>query len=366
MIWNRLMPHKKKKHMKMHKFKIALIVFLSLCLGIMAKTEIRKAYFKEFPSNRATQLDISNRYGKVLIENSSNDQVTISVEVSVEAASEKKAEHILNQIDILLMNDNNHIQAITQIEGKGWSGNVKLNIDYTISMPAYVNTHLENKYGQVSIANITGHFRGEVKYGSFNANRLVPDDKNFINELDLAYCNNSSVRYFSRLNLTLGYSKLKLGLGDALNFEAKYSDLKIEEIALIKGELAYTDCAIEEALNVSIKAKYSDMDLGRISACLEVETKYGDIDIAHLGRHFDWLKIEAAYSDVDIRVEEGSTYQLDLNTHYGDIDVPPLHIEQRDDEGSERALLGYVGQPSEASPSIAISCNYGDISIANF
>lgn len=352
--------------MKTHKFNLALILFLSISFGLMARTEVKKEYHERYSTDKNTSFTITNRYGKIEIMNSLDDEMSIDVEVKVEASSEKKAQDILEQIEIILANDHNKIVALTKIDGKGWSGNVNLNIDYTINMPSYINTTLENKYGSVEIANITGHFRGEVKYGSFSANKLSPDDNSFINGLYLAYCSNSNIRHFDKMSLELAYSKLKLDHGDALEFEAKYSDLKIGEVALISGELAYTDCRIEAALNIDIEAKYSDIDFGTVLGSLEVETKYGDLDVGKLGKDFELVKIEAGYSDVDISVEKGALYKLSLDASYGDISFPNMHVERLDDEGTDKSVFGYVGEHSNTENAINISTRYGDIDISSY
>ncbi len=351
--------------MKTQRFNIALVLFLLLSFGVMARTEVKKEYHEKYSTNKNTTFSISNRYGKIDIKNTTADEMTIDVVVSVEASSERKAQDILDRIGILLANDNNKIAAITDIDG-GWSGNVNVNIDYTVLMPHYVHTSLENKYGNVSIEEITGRFKGEVKYGNFRAYKLVADDNSFIMPLYFAYCGSVSVQRFSKMKLELAYSsKTKLGGGDAIEFEAKYSGLNIGQAAIVKGELAYTDFDLGQALNVDLEAKYSDMDMGDINGSLEVEMKYGDLGVDLITKDFDLVIVEGGYSDIDINVEKGARYKLSMNASYGEISFPPMQVEHLDDEGTDESVFGYVGGAG-TDKFIEIKTRYGDAEVNSY
>lgn len=349
--------------MKTYKKALTVLLLLLLSVGVYARTEVKVEYHEKFPTNKNTSFMISNKYGKVTINNTTQDEMTIDVVVTVESSSERKSNDILKSILIKLSQDGNNITAITEIEGNLKWNNVKVDIDYTISMPSYVNTKLELRYGDAQIANITGTFDAEMRYGNFIANVLRPEDETYTNALRMAYCGQVNVKTFGRMNLDLSYSDAKLGLGEALNLDSKYSDIKLGDIALVKAELGYSDFSLSSTLDASVEGRYSDMDFGIVNGSLVLDSKYGDIEIDMVGKNFELIKIDGAYSDIDIVVENDASYKLDLSVAYGDISFPRIHVTDADNEGTSQFIRGYVGHQN-ATREIIVESRYGDIDVA--
>lgn len=353
----------KTRAMKTYKFTLTILLLFILSLGAIARSEVKKEYHEKFPTNEKTHLDISNRYGEVTINNTNQDAMTIDVIVTVESNSEKKSQQILETITIELSKNANVISAITEIEGNFKWNNVQVDIDYTINMPTYVNTKLELRYGDAMIADIIGTFDAEVRYGNFNANRLQPQDEDYINSLRMAYCGQVSVKSFAKMDLDISYSDAKLGSGSALNLECKYSDIRLGDIAIVKAELGYSDLSLSSTLDASVEGRYSDMDFGVVNGSLVIDTKYGDVDVDMLGRNFELMKVEGGYSDIDIVVENGANYKIDLSASYGDISFPRINVTGVDKEGTSQFIRGYVGQ-QESGNKILVESRYGDIDVS--
>ncbi|MDA3854070.1 MAG: DUF4097 family beta strand repeat-containing protein [Bacteroidales bacterium] len=349
--------------MKTYKFTLTIFLLFSLSLGAIARTEVKKEYHEKFPTNENTHLAISNQYGEVIINNTTQDEMTIDVIVTVESSNEKKSQEILETINIELSKNANAISAITEIEGHFKWNNVQVDIDYTINMPSYVNTKLELRYGDVRIADIIGTFDAEVRYGNFSANVLRTNDGGHINSLRMAYCGQVSVKSFGKMNLDISYSDAKLGVGEALDLESKYSDIKLGDIAIVKVELGYSDLSLSSTLDASVEGRYSDMDFGVVNGSLVVDIKYGDVDVDRLGKNFELIKVDASYSDIDMVVENGANYKIDLSASYGDISFPRINVTGVDKEGTSQFIRGYVGH-QESGNKILVESRYGDINVS--
>ena len=137
--------------------------------------EVEKKFDKEFSTKGKELLNISNRYGDVVIENWNEDKVQISVVVKVEHPSKDKAEKYLSMIDVYFNENDNTIEARTDIE-KNFSfrgnGERKFSIDYVVKMPASLNLKLGNKYGDVRIGELSGHVSIAVRYGTLYAAKI--------------------------------------------------------------------------------------------------------------------------------------------------------------------------------------------------
>lgn len=349
--------------MKNYKVILTTLLLLMLSLGAIAREEVRVEYHEKYPTNKNTNFKISNRYGEVTINTTTQDEMTIDVIVRVESSSVKKSQDIMETIKIELSKNGNDISAITEIDGNLRWNNVNVDIDYTINMPSYVNTKLELRYGDARIDELVGSFDAEVRYGNFRANVLQPANDKYTNSLRMAYCGQVSVKSFGKMNLDLSYSDAKLGSGNALNLECKYSDISLGDIAIVRADLGYSDMSLGSTLDASVDGRYSDMEFGAVNGSLVVDTKYGDIDVDMVGKNFELIKIEGGYSDIDVVVDNGANYKIDLSASYGDISFPRISVTDADNEGSSQFIRGYVADQNSTNE-IIIESRYGDIDVS--
>lgn len=339
------------------KYVISFLLLVSS--SAFAGVEVKKSFSEAYPTNENTALQVSNRFGSIVINNTTNDEISIKVDVKVEASNERKAQEILDRIAIIINKVGNTVSAYTEIENASWRGNVELNIDYLITMPAHLKTTLEMKYGDVDIDQLTGHFAGEVKYGEFKANHLV-DAEGGLNYLDLAYCDASFIGVVGRFELEMSYSDCRIAHGEALNYEVKYSDFEIGDIKMLNGEMAYSDMEVELTNNIVAEAKYSDLSIETVVESIELESKYSDIDIDFVEKEFSLVVMEVAYGDVEIKVSPEAAYHSTLSVNYGDISYPPMEMKSQDQAGNSESVSGFIGR-AESRSRFEVDVRYGDL-----
>lgn len=352
----------KIKNMK--KNYLLILISLMVSLVTMAGTEVSQNFKEKFATNKNTLFDISNRMGDINIVNCDNDEISISVEVKVEASNEEKAQGILNNIEIVLKKNGDKITAETLISRSRWK-NVVVDIDYEISMPSYVNTHLICKYGDVSIENIEGTFNGGVKYGNFVANILRPSDKTYTNTLKMSYCDQVIVKAFDKMKMELAYSDAKIGVGNVLSVDGRYSDLEIGDVAVVELNLAYSDLELTNALELSVDGRFSDIEAGTVSGKIDIETQFGDVEIDRVTKDFDFINVQGQFGDIEINIEKDANYQMQLEVTFADMSFPKMFVTESNNEGSRQKIKGYIGSES-ASRKVKIKSSYGDIDISNF
>src|SRR5665647_1368536 len=143
---------KSRRKMKKSDKKPVMFFLISLLLtssSIFAQ-EVTKEYHKEYTAGTKS-LDISNRYGDVVIQSWNKDQIVIDVKVTVEMSNKEKAQRFLDYIDVQFSEGSNAITAKTVIDDKfnftGWGDSRKFSIDYNIKMPVGTDLTLANRYG---------------------------------------------------------------------------------------------------------------------------------------------------------------------------------------------------------------------------
>ena len=124
---------KKRRKMKKSVYKPGMFFIISLFLisSTISAQEITKEFHKEYTAGTKT-LEISNKYGDVVIQSWDKDQIIIDIKVTVDMPNKEKAQRLLDLIDIQFSEGSDAITAKTVIDDKfnftGWGDNRKFSI----------------------------------------------------------------------------------------------------------------------------------------------------------------------------------------------------------------------------------------------
>jgi uncharacterized lipoprotein YehR (DUF1307 family) len=220
--------------MKKLPYKSGMLIFLSLFLitAALPAQEISKEFHKEFTAGSKT-LDISNKYGDVVIESWDKDQIVIDVKVTVEMSNKEKAQKFLDLIDVQFSEGASVISAKTIIDDKfnftGWGDSRKFSIDYTVKMPVGTDLALSNRYGNTEIDELHGLMNLDIRYGNINAGKLTRGNVKPISNISIAY-GKGSIDEAGWLNLTERYvGSMEITKSQAILLDSKYSKLSLGE-----------------------------------------------------------------------------------------------------------------------------------------
>ncbi len=345
--------------MKVFKYKLLLLLF-TLAATTQAQTEYREDFHEDYTLSKEAKFEISNRYGKINIENTKEDKITIDAEIIVHARSEEKARKILDEIEVQIQKDGDLVKAETEV-GSISGNHISFEINYTVLMPEWLPITLVNKYGDVTIANLSGKSNLAVKYGSLTVNKMSDGNTKPLSSIDLGYCSYSHINEFNWGKVMIRYSKLGIDKGQALVVSSKYSKLDLGTFSSVVAEAGYDDLDIKKVTNLVMDNKYSDLKVDDLSKKLVIENKYGNIRINNVSKEFETIDVVSKYAGIKIGVESGASYKLDAETRYGDIDYPELKVYERIKEPTVYIIKGIQG--ADTTRIIKIRSDYGGVDI---
>ena len=339
------------------------IAFLFLLITVTASSaqedKYNKKFHEQYPVDKSCNFEIRNKYGKINIENTTSDQITIDAEIVVDAKSQEKAEKVFKEITITISKEGNNIKAITEI---GDINNAEFEINYTVLMPSYLNLNLTNKYGNVSIDELTGKNTITVKYGSLKANRIMDDNTKPLTTIDLGYSDNSRITEFNWGNLIMKYSDIEIEKGKAMVISSKYSKLKIGTFSSVVAESAYDEYDINEMINFVINTKYTDIDVEKVSKKVNIEIEYGEVKINDISDGFESVEVNGKYTDINLGFSPTASYKLKATAKYADIDYPELKNKERIKDDFSQEVSGIAGDEEKAG-TVIVHSEYGDIDL---
>lgn len=344
--------------MKTFKLIAALFVVSLLSAGVANAEEKQKEYHETWSVSEVSALELINKFGEVKINNDGGNEVTIDVTVTVDAANERKADELLNMIDVKFGKSGSTIKAETTIESN-FKSQRKFSIDYVVNIPSDKNLSIENKYGNTIVNSLEADGIFDIKYGNFTANELKTPAGGIL-KLDLKY-GNGSIGEATNLEAEVGYSPLTIEELKTLKLESKYSTIEVEEGGDFTIESKYDKLRFGEANSIDATTKYTNLKVDQLAKSLKIESGYGGIQVNEVSAGFEFITVTNSYGQISLGLNDAN-YQVEANCRYCGISYPEDEFSgNRIKENNTYQINGKVG--SGAGGKVNIKSSYGDIKL---
>jgi hypothetical protein len=345
------------------KPKIKVIAVLWLFGLIIAGTAVSaaertKKYNESWPVNSVQTLEINNRFGEVKVTHKGGNNVTIDVLVTVEASNERRAEELLDLINVKFGKTGNTVTAETHIS-RSFQSRQKFSIDYEVNIPPDKNLRITNKYGNtfVNVLNAYGVF--DIQYGNFTANELNASGNDPV-EFKLAY-GKSDIETARNMNVTVQYSSMNFGRLNDLKLNSKYTKMNIDNLNSVEAESRYDTFNFGKVNSVSANTRYTQIKVEELSQNLKVDAGYGGIKVGKVNQGFNSISITNSYGQISLGLGNAN-YSLDASCDYCGISYPESNFAgDRMSHNQSRTVRGKVGNGSGGS--VFVKSRYGQINL---
>jgi hypothetical protein len=357
--------------MKKSAYKTGMFLLTALWLfsfSAAAQEEVTKEYHKEYKASQGTKLDLSNRYGDVVVETAENDQVVIDVKVTVRYPNRERAEKLLSYINVEFTDSPDLISAKTTIDDNfrftGWSGESRrFSIDYNVKMPVWMDLKLANRYGDTDLDNLSGYVDLYIRYGNLIADKFLRGNEKPMNTLNLAY-GKGSIEEAGWLDATIRYcGNFTVNKSQALLIDSRYSKLQLGTTSSVVAETKYDNLRIENINNLVLDAGYADINIGTLTRKLVFTGGYGSFTVDKIPSGFESLEVESKYMGVGLGIDEGASYNLEGAVRYGSLkfDEDNFKNKRRIIENNSSEISGVVGKNESPASTVKVSSSYGTV-----
>jgi hypothetical protein len=354
--------------MKKLNYKTGMFFFISLFLvsSTLSAQEISKEFHKEYTAGTKS-LDISNRYGDVVIESWDKDQIIIDVKVTVDMSNKEKAQKYLDLIDVQFSEGPSVISAKTVIDDKfnftGWGDSRRFSIDYKIKMPVGTDLALVNKYGNTDIDELHGMLNLDIKYGNLTAGKLTRGNIKPLNKLNIAY-GKGTIDEAGWLDLTERYvGNMDITKSQAILLDSKYSKISLGEASSIVGESKYDNIKIENIKNLVLENGYTEVNIGELTKKLSYNGHYGSFSIDRIPAGFETIDLETHYMGVKLGIDETANYKLEAKVSYGGLKYNEDNFknQRRIVENNSSEISGTIGSEENPTAKVNVLASYGSV-----
>jgi len=297
-----------------------------------------KNYTKSYPLDGNDKIKLSDQYGKITIITWDKHEIKVDIQIKADAESDDEAQKLLDKVSI---NDSKNGDVVsfktevTKTNGifNSWSWNGKkvhkIEINYTVYMPAKQELTVENSYGSIELPDLSGKLRINASYSTVNAQNLT----NAANEIDGSYSKFKIVS-LNNAHISCGYSPVEIELCNNLNANLSYGPLK----------------------------------LGGLKGNAELDLSYASLRIGEISNLVKKLNINSTYSGVTLGVLGTDNFDFDITASYGgfnyskDGKVVITNKSPEDDRhySTTRVFKGYYGKAG-SDAKIVIRSSYGGV-----
>ena len=299
-----------------------------------------KAFSKAYNVSSGDKLQIDNRYGKVVVNTWNKNEFKVDVEIKAMANEDEDAQKLLDGVSITDSKDSWLVSFITHIDSQGnnswgiWSSNGKstvrkVEVNYTVYMPAKNALEITNRYGSTVLPDFDGKLLINTSYGGGFSAKTLSNPENDIN---------------------IRYADVNIEVMNGGNLSCQYGNL----------------VKIGTANNITLDTRYVSADINRLKTAGNISVHYGaGLKIGDIDKSMKNLNISSSYAGVLIGLKKDNNFDFDVTTRYNTFtynnDVVKVITKSPGDDdrhfSSTKNYKGYVGK-SNSDAKITITTNY--------
>jgi len=347
----------KTNYLKMLSY-LTVLSLLFISNNIFAD-DFTKVIEQQYNVDATKCFKITNKFGKIHIENWDSDKLSITVTITVDASNQEKADDFFEKISINFSEVDTLISAITDFEST--ISNSEFSIDYKIFMPKYLKLNLLNSYGDVYIHELTGKSLIEVKFGSLIAEKLIFGESKPRSGIILSY-STATIKQCDWLKLQLSFSEINITESEALIIKSKYSDINVTKANSIVTDSKYDNpFEIEELENFVCEGEYSDYKIGKLKNILKADLKYCNLEISDVSNYFTSCTLIMSYGNATIDINDAASYKIKADSEYGNITFPEGNNISENSDKSLSNFDGYIGTDKTTKSTVTVDSKFADI-----
>ena len=308
-----------------------ILIYSCLCLffgiDLKAQTQLDRKETKSFPISDSGQLIVQNRYGFIQCKIWSQDSVKIETAITVNAKDDEVAEALLNsiRIDYNVFVDMVEVKTIFGESKQNFIKNYlskidpfknnKVDVNYTIYLPASVDIEIENRFGDVLMDSFTGDVDLQINYGDFRFDQISGKS-----EFELKY-GKMVGKHLEDASLDLKNYELRIDSANEIDISSTGSEIKIETVNSGRVDLNRDEVEIEEINSIKGKATLSDIELYKVKEEIDLWMKNGSLMVEEFSDQVKKVDIREESSRIDLQIGNIS-FDLKAELEDAELSVP--------------------------------------------
>jgi len=340
---------------------------------------IEKSFDESFFIDDEVKLDITNKYGEVIVHTWYSDSIRIKVRVLAEGKNQEVVNKEMRRVDLVLRKTGTTVSGTTKFDqgksrgifanlidqvtdySKSVIGGKKVSVDYEIWIPDEVDISIENKFGDIYLSSLSGRVSIDLSHGDLRGNRI---EKKIILKHSFG---KHTFDFIKDGNLNLRGIDSKISAGENLIFESSSSEISlgvIQQIRLVSRNDKYF---IDQTNNLIGEGTFTDLNLDYAVNDVRLDFDYGDIFLSRIDKDFGKVEIKGKSCDINMILDQASYINTSIIGREDLMILPNSMLvmkkEMLEEEGTI-SLNGFVGNTNTTHSTLEIKSDGGELIIS--
>jgi hypothetical protein len=355
-------------------------IFLVWIIGILPGTALSqynesRELTKRFQVLPETRIEITNKYGNLLIHTWDKDSAVFRIEVHVEKKKESRLKKTMEGIDFdftesayflivrTLVNQSRSLIEKELLKFKESllhdDGNVE--IDYTVWLPETCDLILENKFGNIFMSDFSGSCEINLSNGNLKAHDLLGRTTLILNFAD------ATINQLQDARLETNYSDVEIESSSRLRINSKQSTFELTDASQLEIRSSRDKFRVRKTRLIDAEGNFSSFRIMELVERMNIRSNYGDIDIEKTHPDFNLIYIEAENTDINLCFEAEETFLFELTKTKTETDfcreIEIIEETILDEKTQKTKISGIYGSGQPGSGKLFMNLTAGSMNI---
>lgn len=357
------------------KIQINILILLIGLFPSLTSGQVRQErdYARMYSVPDNAKVEIVSKYGEIIIQTWELDSIKFEVVVKAEGRNSSAVRKSMDRVDVRFRKVGSIISAITRVSsGSGLLNNImnevegvvrpnnKLQVNYEVWLPENVDLSIENKFGDIYLADLNGEVDLNISHGDIKANHF----QGYLN-LKHSY-GKSSFGDLEKAMMTLRGADLKLDRVKQLNVESGSSEIVIEHVERGQFNSRNDKIFLSTAENITCEGSFTNLTADYVKGSVLLDFSYGDIHLSRINRDFKSIDIAGKSTDINLILNQASFIKASIKGPEDRMILPnSMLLMQKDQlEDGIITLNGEVGNTNTKFSQLTIEAEGGELIVA--
>ncbi|MBA4410297.1 MAG: hypothetical protein Q8S54_12790 [Bacteroidota bacterium] len=330
--------------------------FLLNCFIANAQFTETREFVRRFKIQPETRIDITNKYGRIELNNWKKDSVVIFFKMEINEKKPIKLAKTLDNLDFDFSNSQHYLIVKTmvdknrsQIESEFLKfketilqTNGSIRIDLIVWMPENRELRLENKFGDI----IMGDYDGETEINLSNGKLKCGDLPKRAN-LNLSFAG-ASINNMPNARIISNYSDINIRNSGTLRLETKSSTIEILNSNDLSIDSRRDKYRIRIADKLDAYGNFSHFTVSEFKNKANIRLSYGSLDMEKIHADFNNIYVESRSADLSLYFNPEAKFNFQITESKTDLklgrELKVEDMEVLDSKENKVRHSGYFGK----------------------
>lgn len=356
------------------------LLLLSIQFVAVAKpdneTKITRTTSKSFRVNPDVDVNLTNKYGKVVVNTWEKPTVKIEVNVTAFGKNEDVVQKLLKRVDLDFDNSSSYVDINTVLDRKSgflqdvWNvisdqakvvfNKNRIQIDYEIYIPQMAEITINNKFGDVFLGDMDAECKVKVSHGNLRVESLKKMSSLHVN------FGKATIKSMEQGSLTLQAGQADVAFANMLEISSHSSEIVIDVVNELQLDTRNDKIRIRQVGLISGKSTFSKINIEKFSQELNLNLNFGLLEIREITAGFGQIKIEGKSADIELRFQPKSYFNWTTTTKEDKVSLPPSAIISTQSYDEDEKLMtkkGTIGKKKSVVSNVSIYADGGDVNM---